>query len=785
MFPYSDQKLQMMPFAPTPSSKVVIMDCLQSTTTALDNHHHHPCNYSKDGSAMSLDPVYHEPTLMDSNFISMDITYSDLTSPESSSVSISSPYSTPSASDIATPPMESLCYEALTPSVLDIPVSRSSDKSFTGPIDPTTIEAMMMSMGPGGLGCDHDEINFCFQSYSDLNVLENIVQEEEDTTDGEKEHRQLVASSNRPSEEELDRIVSAHITVPEEVRLHSLRFDFLETVMMIAESKWCCMGFKIAPITVDLLRSWQKAPPAIVYCIASICLVTIPVGHVSQGYCKQAAMVFYENARKKMDDIFNDDLDPLTIQSYFVLSYTSNLLRLYEHQTTWGRMAAIALLQRVQDILKGRRPLDELTVLCWCRWYYIDSWMSLTRGRDCLLPDELPLIKFLPEVSVTPESSCEHDDQVHFDFRQNLYQFARMTSYMRKYMHAERSNRLYYSVPGSDCRYPSLTYARITEELKTWYNEQISVPSDVCSGKRAVTQMSVGSPSFCAGTDVNLHLCYNSMRIVILAEFLQPDQPPPNEILVDCLCTNFALLQALGHLKEVGCDQSTYHHMFFAIHNTAHKIYIYGLDDTRAQQFQESARRQLQMNLELLCGTQAYENDVFKVRCYAERITQELQRLNIPVIRSQSVGEMSVFKGITASLSTQTTATFQTMTFRQNPHPMPTPPPAPSRTESFTPNKNTTISTASRTASIASSPTQDTTTTPVTTTTAANTNTLKMRPVISKRKLGTNQSVFSIQPVSQSGTNKHKRNINGPSEQLCFKEYSPDKKRRRKPNNKP
>ncbi|KAG1223187.1 hypothetical protein G6F68_020417 [Rhizopus microsporus] len=88
--------------------------------------------------------------------------------------------------------------------------------------------------------------------------------------------------------------------------------DFL---MYRAIQHWCCIGFKVAPISVDLIKDWRRAPQPIVYCIASISLVSLIE---SERDCsKQAAVAFYEQARAKMDDVFLDDMKPQMIQSYF------------------------------------------------------------------------------------------------------------------------------------------------------------------------------------------------------------------------------------------------------------------------------------------------------------------------------------------------------------------------------------------------------------------------------------------------------------------------------------
>ncbi|CAO3611171.1 unnamed protein product [Cunninghamella blakesleeana] len=85
---------------------------------------------------------------------------------------------------------------------------------------------------------------------------------------------------------------------------------FLDLIMEKARKHWCCIGFKVAPITIDLIRNWRNAPETIIYCIASIALVTIMDHQATEGYVKNAAMAFYEQATQKIDNfIFDDDDD--------------------------------------------------------------------------------------------------------------------------------------------------------------------------------------------------------------------------------------------------------------------------------------------------------------------------------------------------------------------------------------------------------------------------------------------------------------------------------------------
>lgn len=399
-------------------------------------------------------------------------------------------------------------------------------------------------------------------------------------------------------------------TLPLSIHLNAESSCMIESLMERAISHWCCIGFKVAPITLDVIRDWRRAPPAIVYSVASISLVTFMDHKAGQPFIKEAAMVFYQQARRKMDDVFLEDMQPLIIQAYFCLSYTSNLLRLYEQQRTWGSLASIALQQRVRD---RRRPMDITTMVCWFRWYYVDAWMCLTLNRECLLPDDMlqpeTMDMLQPDATQTMLSNHPYREQYHF---------AVLTQYMRQYIRAMQSGHLFSPSSGSFVQ-PSPLYQSITERLKTWYRAQ---------QKDTVPMMPTAHTSADITDSVHLRLCYNAVRLVVMFQFLQPQQRPPHDILIDCLETNLVLLQALQHLRDVGCDQSTYHHMFFAIHNTAKRIYAY----EHVPELKPYAREQLWINLSLLKGTQAYINDVFKVRIYAEKIEQQFkEELRLPL----------------------------------------------------------------------------------------------------------------------------------------------------------
>lgn len=446
-------------------------------------------------------------------------------------------------------------------------------------------------------------------NFTDLQVALKDIGELEPYPTSSERARAHQRKSNRWStmEEDLIHLSSVEFTVPAAIRLNVESSQMLAVLMDRAVQHWCCIGFKVAPINVELIKDWQNAPQTIVYCIASISLVTFMDQQVQTNslYSKQAAMVFYEQARNKMDDILLDDMKPLIIQSYFCLSYTSNLLRLYEQQRTWGGLASISLQHLAATTPTMTDPMDDLTLGCWFRWYYVDAWMCLTLNRDCLLPDTIPWvnIKEIEQLSLAPRVPDQH----------NLYSFANLTYYMRRYIRALHSGKI-FDYPCSPVQWqyqqklPSSLYCQITEELTCWYSQL---------------------PKYNTISGLHLHLCYNSMRLVVLYQFLNPHHPPPQDILIDCLQTNLELLQALQHLKTLGCDQSTYHHMFFAIHNTAKRIFQY--NTVLTDQFKPYAEEQLKINLMLLKSTQAYAHDVFKMKIYAQKIQGQFERMNVTI----------------------------------------------------------------------------------------------------------------------------------------------------------
>ncbi|KAI8064328.1 uncharacterized protein B0P05DRAFT_554992 [Gilbertella persicaria] len=485
---------------------------------------------------------------------------------------------------------------------------------------------------------EQDNIVIQLNNFSDLQTaLKDIEELETHPTSSSLR----VRAQNRKSkcwsttEGDLVNLSSAEFTLPPSIQLNIESLQIIDILIDRAVKHWCCIGFRVAPISVDMIKDWRRAPRAIVYCIASITLVS-HMEHQSESdisYSKQLAFVLYEQARKNVGDILVDDMQPIIIQSYFCLSYTSNLLRLYEQQRTWGGLASISLQHlatAATNTKKASAPslltyptktlatinMDEAILGCWFRWYYIDAWMCLTLNRDCLLPGSVPWLDMqqVERISLQKPKTDPHQ----------LYSFAVLAHYMRRYIRALQSGRLFAfqttmaNSPHRQQRVPSKLYYEITQGLTQWYAQL---------------------PKHKTIAELHFHLCYNSVRLIVLYQFLHPQFSPPHDILTDCLLTNLELLEALIQLKKGGCDQSTYHHMFFAIHNTAKRIFQYNI-----AQFKYDIEEQFKTNLILLKSTQAYAHDVFKMKMYAKDIEDQLNRMNITVDFKKYEGNTFVFK---------------------------------------------------------------------------------------------------------------------------------------------
>ncbi|KAI7848749.1 hypothetical protein BDC45DRAFT_522654 [Circinella umbellata] len=406
--------------------------------------------------------------------------------------------------------------------------------------------------------------------------------------------------------------------------------QFLGLMLDRASKHWCCIGFKIAPIPVDLIRHHTHLPISIIYCVAAISLVSDPNHqHQYSTKAKDMALTLYKKARSQVDDVFFDieeELNPSVIQSYFCLSYTSNLLRLYDEQRTWGRLAAIAL-KRQHEQQKSQFTNDPNWLACWHRWYYVDAWMDLTLKRDRLLPDIF--------MDHTPSIHHHPNDNDH------LHHFAMLAHFIRQYLRAFESNQL--------TSITSPIYQKITQSLELWYHQ---LPYNHIQPNPPLLIQQQFNPR----VDIHLHLCYHAMRLVLFSRLFEMNEQNLKQekeealllLIHNTLDTNLQLLQALQHLKNDGCDQSTYHHLFPTIHKASYSIYqklttqldmiphscLSSKNQQEQQLFnkkklQTIAAEQLLINLKLLKSTPAYFNDTFNMRLFATQFINEIKTLGL------------------------------------------------------------------------------------------------------------------------------------------------------------
>ncbi|KAG2224440.1 hypothetical protein INT45_002979 [Circinella minor] len=432
--------------------------------------------------------------------------------------------------------------------------------------------------------------------------------------------------------------------IPRLSRFHQIdvtNTQFLGVMLDRASKHWCCIGFKIAPIPLDLIRHHTHLPISILYCVAAISLVSDP-NHQHQYSTKAKDMAFtlYKKARSQVDDVFFDideELNPSVIQSYFCLSYTSNLLRLYDEQRTWGRLAAIAL-KRQHEQQKSQFKNDPHWLACWYRWYYVDAWMDLTLKRDRLLPDI-----YMDHTNTIIQQS-NHNDHLHH--------FAMLAHFIRQYLRAFKSNQL--------TSITSPLYEKITQSLELWYHQ---LPYNAIQPNPPLFIQQQFNPR----VDIHLHLCYHAMRLVLFSRLFEMNeqnlkQEKEDSLLLlihNTLDTNLQLLQALQHLKNDGCDQSTYHHLFPTIHKVSYSIYqklttqlmisnacLFSFKNQQLppspqqqqqpqhqlfnkKKLQSIAAEQLLINLELLKSTPAYFNDTFNMRLFATQFMNEIKSLGL------------------------------------------------------------------------------------------------------------------------------------------------------------
>lgn len=379
--------------------------------------------------------------------------------------------------------------------------------------------------------------------------------------------------------------------LPKSIQYHSASTQLIEGLMVRAIQHWCCVSFKIVPIELSLLE--KNTPNTILYCVAAISMITINSNNkrlttaTMEGFRKDVGFYFYQKACNYLKEVIflDDDEDFVTaIQCYFCLSYTSNLLQLFSEQRTWHYLACDALKNKV-NYLHVSPALRQ----CWYRWYYIDAWISIALNQECLLPDTLP---FQPIQEISHYEATQHQQHRTCCLMSNetLYNFVSLTQFMRQFNRAIQLGKL-----------PSV-YEDITHQAECWW-------------------YSLSKPH------VHLKICYFSMRLVVLFSLLQHDYKVDSDLLVDGLNVTLEILQGLQDLKLMNCDQSTYHHMFFAIHQTLKLLLCYIKAKPIYHQLETFARQQFEMNLCVLEGTDAFRDDIYQMRRIGSNIESDLEEL--------------------------------------------------------------------------------------------------------------------------------------------------------------
>ncbi|KAG2177590.1 hypothetical protein INT44_008102 [Umbelopsis vinacea] len=403
--------------------------------------------------------------------------------------------------------------------------------------------------------------------------------------------------------------------------------DIMDVIMGKAQKDWCCLAFKIAPLKIDVAKDWRSRPKPIVDGLAAITLATFIGKDCTEDFGMATAAAFYKQASNRMDVLF-DSMNADAVLAYFCLSYASNLMRLYDQQKTWGSLASIALFHLTQTDKSGPN-FQELIRLCWCRWYYIDAWVGLSLNRPLFLRREHPM--HIPTLTEMIEHNTVTDPDTL-----NLFHFAALGGVIRRAITGLKFRAFFDPNAPEGHVLPSKAYMDFTNDHRSWFallqDATLSERSDIgFVGPRKF--------NFKPKVDVHLHMSYHSIRLVILFQFLLPNSLPPDDMIFDSLDTISELLSGLQYLHEIGCDQSTYHHMFFAIHNAAKIIYHYAENDASTRVI---AREQMLLNNQLLRGTSAYENDLFKLRFYGEKIDSDFELLGIEHAHEPLVDDFSI-----------------------------------------------------------------------------------------------------------------------------------------------
>ncbi|RCI07129.1 hypothetical protein CU098_013919 [Rhizopus stolonifer] len=385
-------------------------------------------------------------------------------------------------------------------------------------------------------------------------------------------------------------LLAYNTSLPKSVRYLSASSELIENLMFRAIQNWCCISFKIVPIEIELLK--HDTPKTILYCVAAITITSINPKNQSrqvegkhntdEGFKKDVAYHFYQRARHYLKEvIFEDDISVTAIQCYFCLCYTANLLRLPLERRAWQHLACETLKSKVAYV-QDSKPIRQ----CWYRWYYIDAWLAISLGQDCLLPDQLPF-----RIEHQRQHRASHAYHGCMMSNDTLYDFAVMGQHIRRYTHAIRQGTLFYM------------YDALTTDMIAWWSNV---------------------------NDQNLQLanCYYSLRLVLLFHLLHQDQYKVTfDLLLDGLDNTLHLLQGLQDLKLRGCDQSTYHHMFFAIHSTLKKILVHIRGNPGFHCLEAFAKKQFEMNLCILEGTNAFVDDIYQMRSIGATIEAEMCEL--------------------------------------------------------------------------------------------------------------------------------------------------------------
>ncbi|KAI9483461.1 MAG: hypothetical protein EXX96DRAFT_558254 [Benjaminiella poitrasii] len=509
-----------------------------------------------------------------------------------------------------------------------------------------------------------EKISYIIHNFSDLYELlknNNLIP----TCQRSQRHRKI--ESTRYTKNKALMSYKSGSSLPKSIRYHSASAQLIEGLMLRAIQHWCCISFKVAPIELDMIQK-KNTPKTILYCVAAISMIILNeqqlikpsnnhqhdkkaiknVNKATEDFKKDIAYYFYEKARHFLEEIIfqdeeeDDDANLLrfiiAIQCYFCLSYTANLLRLTTEHRTWHYFACVLLKSKA----KYANSYSALKYY-WYRWHYIDAWTAIITNQECLLPDQIPFeVKEIVsgidgcdnsqmpivcgnqhhttslDYLVTPQSTVpQPQKQISCYMPHSVQaQFVNLSQYMRKCNKAIRSNTL------------CTVYGPLTAEVERWWANQIN-------------------PS------LHLKICYFSMRLVVLFSLLQVDDYQITfDLLLDGLEITLKTLQGLEEIKFMKCDLSTYHHMFYAIHQTLKVILLHiKRKEEYIQRLEKFAKQQFIMNLVILESLGVVNYDLYQMKSVAANIESDLYTLGyLDNIASQSKQSVHVFRAqITAN----------------------------------------------------------------------------------------------------------------------------------------